>query len=107
MNENIFNLFLFPLIVNGEYGSYDNIEEMLIASKEKIQDLDFAITLEIRELIEKGYTEEQIYNLIQNIKFNEEDNINVKEEEYLKKNASKTLIKIKNNLKEKENDKNE
>ena len=102
--DDIFNLFLFPLIVNGKYGGYDDIEEMLIASKENIQDLDFAIALEIRMLLDDGYSEEEIYDLIQNIKFNEEDNLSVKEEEYLKKSASKTLIKIKNNIKEKEND---
>ena len=77
---------------------------MIIASKDYIQYLDFAIALEIRTLLDEGYPEEQIYDLIQNIKFDKEENLSVKEEAYLKKNACKTLRKIKNNLKEKEND---
>lgn len=74
-----------------------------MAMDEKIMNITLGLTFEIRELVEKGYSYEQIYNLIQNIKFDEEDNISDKESLYIKKDAKKTLKLIIDN-KEKEND---
>lgn len=76
---------------------------MIMAMDEKIMNITLGLTFEIRELVEKGYSYEQIYNLIQNIKFDEEDNISDKESLYIKKDAKKTLKLIIDN-KEKEND---
>lgn len=80
-----------------------SLEEMVMAMDHKIMSMTLGLTFEIRELVDKGYTYEQIYNLIQEIKFDEEDNISVREAEYIKKDARKTLKLIINN-KEKEND---
>ena len=91
--------------MNSEYNVFNNLtlDEILIAMDEKIMSITLGLTFEIRELIDKGYSYEQIYNLIQDIKFNEEENVSEREAEYIKKDANKTLKLIMDN-KEKEND---
>ena len=91
--------------MNSEYNVFNNLtlDEILIAMDEKIMSITLGLTFEIRELIDKGYTYEQIYNLIQDIKFDDEENISDREAEYIKKDAKKTLKLIMDN-KEKEND---
>lgn len=107
MNKDSFLAYMFGMIIsmNCEYNMLSGLtlDEMIIAMDEKIMDITLGLAFEIRELIEKGYSYEQIYNLIQNIKFDNEDNISDKEAEYIKKDAKKTLKLIINN-KEKEND---
>ena len=99
--------YLFGIIagINSEYNVFKGLtfDEMVIAMDEKIMSITLGLTFEIRELIDKGYSYEQIYNLIQDIKFNEEDNVSEREIEYIKKDARKTLKLIIDN-KEKEND---
>ena len=91
--------------MNSEYNIFNGLtlDEMVMATNEKIMSITLGLTFEIRELIDKGYSYEQIYNLIQDIKFDEEDNVSDRELEYIKKDAHKTLKLILNN-KEKEND---
>ena len=89
--------------INSEYNMFKGLtlEEMVIAMDEKIMSITLRLTFEIRELIDKGYSYEQIYNLIQDIKFDEEDSVSDKELEYIKKDARKTLkLIIDNNEKE-------
>lgn len=91
--------------MNPEYNMLGalTLDEMLIAINEKVMSISLGLTFEIRELVDKGYSYEQIYNLIQDIKFNDEDNISESEAKYIKKDAKKTLKLIMKN-KEKEND---
>ena len=107
MNKDGITAYLFSMImgINSEYNMLSgfSLDEMLIAIDEKIMNITLGLTFEIRELIDKGYSYEQIYNLIQDIKFNDEDNISDKEADYIKKDAKKTLKLIIDN-KEKEND---
>ena len=107
MNKDSFLTYIFGMIMsmNSEYNMLSGLtlDEMLIAIDEKIMNITLGLTFEIRELIEKGYSYEQIYNLIQDIKFDNEENISEREAEYIKKDAKKTLKLIIDN-KEKEND---
>lgn len=107
MNKDSITAYLFSMIMtmNSEYNMLSGLtlDEMLIAMDEKIMNITLGLTFEIRELIDKGYSYEQIYNLIQDVKFDSEDNISDKEAEYIKKDAKKTLKLIIDN-KEKEND---
>ena len=93
------------MAMSSDYNMFKGLsfDEMLMAMDHKIMSITLGITFEIRELIDKGYSYEQMLNLIQNIKFNDEDNISEKESEYIKKDAKKTLKLIMNNN-EKEND---
>lgn len=79
------------------------LDEMIMAMDEKIMSITLGLTFEIRKLVDQGYSYEQISELIQNIKFNEENNISDRESNYIKKDARKTLKLIINNT-EKEND---
>ncbi len=90
--------------MNSEYNVFNNLtlDEIIMAMDEKIMSITLGITFEIRELIDKGYSYEEIYNLIQDIKFDEES-ISEREAEYIKKDAKKTLKLIIDN-REKEND---
>ena len=107
MNKDGLAAYIFGMMMsmNSEYNMFNNLtlDEILIAMDEKIMSITLGLTFEIRELIDKGYTYEQIYNLIQDIKFDDEENISEREAEYIKKDAKKTLKLIMNN-KEKEND---
>ena len=96
------------LIMSSDYNMFKGLtfDEMLMAMDQKIMNITLGITFEIRELLEQGYSEDEIIKLIQNIKFDVEDNINDKEAEYIKKDDKKTLKLIMNNKKE-ENDKYE
>ena len=107
MDKSGLSAYLFGMImgINSEYNVFKGLtlEEMIMAMNEKIMSISLGLTFEIRELVDKGYSYEQIYDLIQDIKFDEEDNVSDKELEYIKKDAHKTLKLILDN-KEKEND---
>ena len=97
--------FGMMMAMNSEYNIFKGLtlEEMIMAMNEKIMSISLGLTFEIRELVDKGYSYEEIYDLIQDIKFNEEDDVSDKELEYIKKDAHKTLKLIIDN-REKEND---
>lgn len=103
--EKEFYAFSMAMLMSSDYNIFSGLsfEEMLMAMDHKIMSIALGLTFEIRELLEKGYSEEQIISLIQNIKFDDEDNVSDREAEYIKKDAKKTLKLIINN-KEKEND---
>ena len=107
MNRDGLFAYVFGMMMsmNSEYNMFNSLsfEEMVMAMDEKIMSITLGLTFEIRELIDKGYSYEQIYNLIQDIKFDDYDNVSDRELEYIKKDAHKTLKLIFNN-KEKEND---
>jgi len=107
MNKREEGMYLLgmAMLMSSEYNPFRDLsfEEMIMAMDERIMNITLGLTFEIRELVEKGYSYEQIYNLIQNIKFDDDDNISDKESLYIKKDAKKTLKLIIDN-KEKEND---
>jgi len=107
MNKDGLATYLFGMMMsmNSEYNMFSGLtlDEMLIATDEKIMNMTLGLTFEIRDLIDDGYSYEEIYNLIEDIKFKEEENISDREAEYIKKDARKTLKLIMDN-KEKEND---
>lgn len=107
MNKDGLAAYLFGMIMsmNSEYNVFRGLtfDEMLIASDERIMNMTLGLTFEIRQLIDDGYSYEEIYNLIEDIKFKEEENISDREAEYIKKDARKTLKLIMDN-REKEND---
>ena len=71
MNKDSFLTYIFGMImnINSEYSMFSGLtlDEMIMAMDEKIMNITLGITFEIRELIDKGYSYEQIYNLIQDI----------------------------------------
>lgn len=75
-----------------------SFEEMWYLSNEKIMNYSVGLICEICDLIEKGYTYDEISEMIKNTKF---DGLNLSEEEksFLRKDAQKTL-KIKYKQKE-------
>ena len=103
--ERLLAYALGMMSMNSEYNIFNGLtlDEMVMAIDEKNMSITLGLTFEIRELIDKGYSYEQIYSLIQGIKFDEEDNVSERELEYIKKDAHKTLKLILNN-KEKENE---
>ena len=103
--EKEFYAFSMAMLMSSDYNMFSGLsfEEMIMAMDHKIMSITLGITFEIRELIEKGYSYEEIYELIQNITFDKEDNVSDREAEYIKKDAKKTLKLIINN-KKKEND---
>jgi len=98
LKKDIILLETFTML-SPEYNPFYGLtfEEIKIASDEKIMGYMLQLTIEIRKLIEDGYSEEEILTLIENIKLEQEKNINTKEEKYLKKDAKKTLKIMINN----------
>ena len=92
-------------LISSEYNPFEGMtfEEMIMAVDPKIMDYCFALTIEIRKLLSEGYAEDEILALIEELKFNIEENISEKEAQFLKKDAKKTL-KLMINNKQKEND---
>lgn len=82
------HLFALNSALGGPYG--ESFEDIIYMSREHIRDLSVSLMLEIRELEEKGYTYEEIENMINQCDFQE---YNLKEDEvnFLKKDAQKTL----------------
>ena len=74
-----------------------SLEDILMYSNEKVSDITFGLTLEIRSLLENGYTEEEILASIEKLIFNKEDNLTEEEEKFIKKDAVKTLKLINKN----------
>lgn len=79
------------------YKDYTLEDLLMYSSNEKIQDAIFGITMEIRELLDKGYSQKEIKELIEKIKFSESDNFNEEEQNFIKKDAIKKLKLIKEN----------
>ena len=84
--DNIYKSLLF----GGMIGPYTmSIEELYYLNKEEVRDISIGLMLEMRELKNKGYTMEEIYELIEEcfpLKDFESD-----ESDFLKKDAIKNL----------------
>lgn len=106
--EREFYAFSMAMLMSSDYNIFSGLsfDEMIMAMDHKIMSITLGLTFEIRELIENGYSEEEILDMIKNIRFDNDDNVSDKEAEYIKKDAKKTLKLIINNKKE-ENDKYE
>ena len=82
------HLFAINTAIGGKYG--ESFEDMFYMSKENIRNLSVSLILEIRELEEKGYSYEEIENMINECNFEEYD-LKEDEKEFLKRDAQKTL----------------
>ena len=82
------HLFALNCALNSSYG--ESFEDIIYMSREHIRDLSISLILEIRELEEKGYTYEEILNMINECNF-EEYNLSDDERNFLKRDAKKTL----------------
>lgn len=84
--ENIYNFLLFGSVLE-PYGM--SFEEMYYLNKEEVRDISIGLMLEMRELKNKGYTMEKIYELIEEcFPLNDFD---LKDSDFLKRNAIKNL----------------
>ena len=97
MMNNIEKLFQVLTITSSISGMDYDLDDILIGSNPKIFSYSNSLLFEILDLLDKGYTEEEIIRLIDNCKF--ENDLNNEEKEYLKKDAKKTLKKVINNRK--------
>jgi len=70
------------------------LEEIIFLNNKKVMDMSIRMILEIRELINEGYLEDEIIEMIENIEFHKEDNFTNEEKEFLKKDAIKSLKRI-------------
>ena len=68
----------------------DSLEDIIYMSKDYIRDISVSLILEIRELEEKGYTYEEIFEMINKCDFNEYD-LSDDEKNFLRRDATKTL----------------
>ena len=102
-NEKVKRILIGMSLISSEYSPFQGhtLEEMMMAIDTKIMDYTLWLTIEIRKLLEEGYTEEEITALIEELKFDIDENINEKEAKYIKKDAKKTLkLMLKNQKKE-------
>lgn len=108
MNNNLFNFFNLSFLLGG----YGTLEDIVCCSNKRVAELKDSLMIEVIELYEDlGYSKEEILDMINNIKFNDEDNFTKEEKEYFKKSAIEVLNirvslkeKNKNKIKEKEID---
>ena len=88
MNNSLFNFFNLSFLL-GEYGT---LEDIVCCSNKRVAELKDSLMIEVIELYEDlGYSKEEILDMINNIKFNDEDNFTKQEKEYLKRSTTKVL----------------
>ena len=97
--NNIELLFQTLGIISSISGREYSLDDLFIGSNPKIIDYSNKLLFEILDLLEDGYSEEDIIRLINECEFNGINDLNDEEKEYLKKDAKKTLKKIVNNRK--------
>ena len=68
----------------------DSLDDIIYMSKDYIRDISISLIFEIRELEEKGYTYEEIFEMINKCDFNEY-NLSDDEKIFLRRDAKKTL----------------
>lgn len=83
---NLFDFLLFGS-TNGPYGM--SLEEMYYLNNEEVRDTSICLILEMRELKDKGYTMQEIYELIEDC-FPLKD-FDLKDSDFLKRDAIKNL----------------
>lgn len=86
-------------IISSISGGGYSLDDIFIGSNPKIFDYSNRLMFEIFELLDKGYTEEDIIGMINECEFNGIDDLNDDEKDYLRSDAKKTLKKIINNRK--------
>lgn len=97
--NNIELLFQTLGIISSISGRSYDLDDILIGSNPKIFNYSNRLLFEIYDLLEDGYSEEDIIRLINDCEFNGIDDLNDEEKNYLKNDAKKTLKKIINNRK--------
>lgn len=95
------NKLLFQIlgIVSSISGRSYDLDDIFIGSNPKIFDYSNKLLFEMLDLLEDGYSEEDIIRLINECEFNGINDLNKEEKNYLKSDAKKTLKKIVNNRK--------
>lgn len=95
------NKLLFQIlgIISSISGRSYDLDDILIGSNPKIFDYSNRFLFDILDLLDKGYSEEDIIRLINDCEFNGINDLNNEEKNYLKSDAKKTLKKIINNRK--------
>ena len=68
----------------------DSLDDIIYMSKDYIRGISISLIFEIRELEEKGYTYEEIFEMINKCDFNEY-NLSDDEKIFLRRDAKKTL----------------
>lgn len=91
MDDELKELFMaFPIVSAICNASGYSLEEMYYLSDEKIMNQSVQLICEISDLIEQGYTYDEINEAIENTKFEELD-LNEEEKSFLRRDAKKTL----------------
>ena len=97
--NNIELLFQTLGIISSISGRSYDLDDIFIGSNPKIMSYSNSLLFEILELLDKGYTEENIIRIINECEFNGVNDLNNEKKNYLKSDAKKTLKKIINNRK--------
>ncbi len=97
--NNIELLFQALGIISSISGNEYSLDDIFIGSNPKIFDYSNRLLFDILDLLDKGYSEEDIIRLINDCEFNGINDLNDEEKNYLKSDAKKTLKKIINNRK--------
>lgn len=97
--NNIELLFQTLGIISSVSGEGYSLDDILLGSNPKIFDYSNRLLFEIFDLLEDGYSEEDIIRLINECKFDGVNDLNDDEKDYLRSDAKKTLKKIINNRK--------
>lgn len=82
------HLFAMNTAISGSYG--ESFEDIIYMSREHIRNLSVSLIIEIRELEEKGYTYEEILQMINDCNF-ENENLEDDEKDFLRRDAQNTL----------------
>lgn len=103
MDDELKELFMaFPIVSAICNASGYSLEEMYYLSDEKMMNNSIKLICEICDLIEEGYTYDEINEAIENATFDDLD-LSESEKSFLRKDAKKTL-KIKFNKGDKNNE---
>ena len=97
--NNIELLFQTLGIISSISGEEYSLDDIFIGSNPKIFDYSNKLLFEIFDLLEDGYSEEDIIRLINECKFDGVNDLDDNEKNYLRNDAKKTLKRIINNRK--------
>ncbi len=97
--DNMNLLFQTLGIISSISGEGYSLDDIFIGSDPKIFDYSNKLLFEIFDLLEDGYSEEDIIRLINECKFDGVNDLDDNEKDYLRNDAKKTLKKIIKNRK--------
>ena len=97
--DNMKELFQVLAIISSISGEYYDLDDIFIGSNPKVFSYSNKLLFEILDLLDDGYTEEEIITMINDSTFDSIKDLSNEQKEYLKKDAKKALKKVLKNRK--------